>query len=361
MRTAHPKTTLPLESSFRFLGRSAWNETGTERLFWHASSGFEIAFRGRHVAMTLSGKPYDLPAKTAIVGIWIDDLQSIEPSRTVVLDEEHKHIEFKGLSDGDHVLRLVKRSEAIDSLVALQELVTDGSWLEAPRAKQIQIEVLGASNSCGYGILGRLGEPKTTANSTVFLTYAFQAARRLDADVSIVGASGWGVTRGYNTEGKPVPDKTLPYAYDYVGIDPDGTVVKSLPWNHRLRNHQAVVLNMGSNDFNAGNYLAMSAEDKDATKHLFQENYLSFLQHLRQVHPNAWIVCTYGMTGEADGFQALFESLTERANRTLGRVVLLRLNAAGTHGHPFGSDYHPNAETHLENAIRLADCLKALL
>lgn len=349
------------KTDLRRIGRSAWNDDQSALIVWHAGSGIEVAFRGGAVSVELTATPWDVPGKEAHVGVWIDDLEREEPFRTIVVDRESVRFEMADLAVGDHVLRLIKRSEATDSTLWIGSVQTDGEWRLAPHPKPLQIEVVGASNSCGYGTLGPLGRPKTTANSSVFAAFSYQAARRLHADVSIVAASGWGVTRGYNTGGKASLQKTLPVVYDYCGITPQGDATLDHPWTHEADSYQAIVLNMGSNDFNASNYEEMDDGHQKILQQNFSQTYVHFLRHLRAVHPNAWIVCTYGMSNENKRIKSFFERIIQETNADDGKILGLEMNQAGSNGHPFAVDYHPNPETHLENAVKLAECLRSVL
>jgi hypothetical protein len=349
------------KTDLRLIGRSAWTDDFASLTVWHAGCGFEAAFHGSVLRIELAGSPWNVPGKEVHVGIWIDDLKQEEPHRTVVLGKESVEIAFLDLGMQKHVVRLIKRSEAIDSTLTVHAVLTDGAWLEAPGPKPLQIEFVGASNSCGYGTLGPLGQPKTTANSSVFAAFSYQAARLLDADASIVSASGWGVTRGYNTEGQASVQKTLPFVYEHCGITPLGEATFNHPWRHPENTYHAIVLNMGSNDFNASNYNTLTDIQQSAFREDFARVYHAFLRRLRDLHPYAWIVCTYGMSNEDERIKAMFESIASEANKRSGKILALDMNRAGSKRHPFAVDYHPNPQTHLENAKKVATCLRAVL
>lgn len=348
-------------ASLRLIGRCVWDSSQRQLVAWHAGCGLEVAFEGSAVRIVFGATPVDIPQKAAHVGIWVDEANGNSPTHVVVIDEDPVVFEVHGLSPGRHRLKLLKRSEATDSTLRIYSIEIDGTWLEAPAPKPLQLEIVGASNSCGYGILGMLGQPKTSANSTVFDAFSYQTGLLLDADVSIVGASGWGVTRGYNTEGKPDFKRSLPYVYDYAGIAPTGYATIDNPWNHTKNQVHAVILNMGSNDFNASGYFQQTQEEQAAMRLHFQTVYRSFLKHVRETHPKAWIVCTYGMSNEKPHFTEMYESIGKEADRELGNVVAISMHAAGSLSQPFATDYHPNAVVHLENAKLLAQCLRNLV
>lgn len=355
-------TTKTFPNAFlRLIGRCVWESSQPLLLIWHAGSGLEVAFEGSAVRIVFGATPADVPQRTAHVGIWIDESNGSSPNHVVVIKKDLVVFEVDGLSPGRHRLKLLKRSEATDSTLRIHSIEIDGIWLEAPTAKPLQLEVVGASNSCGYGILGTLGQPKTTANSTVFDAFSYQAGLLLDADVSIVGASGWGVTRGYNTEGKPDFKRTLPYVYDFAGITSDGHATLDVPWNHEKNQYHAVILNMGSNDFNASGYFQQTQEEQAVMRVQFQNDYRSFLKHVRETHPNAWIICTYGMSNEKPHFTEMYETIGKEADRELGNVLAIPMHAAGSMSQPFATDYHPNAAIHKENAILLAQWITKLV
>src|SRR5438876_4759678 len=84
--------------------------------------------------------------------------------------------------------------------------------LDPPRARRRQIEVFGASVSCGYGDLGAAPCSFTYATESHYDTYAAVAARALDADLTVTAISGRGVIR--NSDGSTAG--TIPSLYERV-------------------------------------------------------------------------------------------------------------------------------------------------
>ncbi len=335
-------------SLVRFHGRTVYDPNTRSRVFYHTGSGFEVSFEGTSCQATFLASPSDIEMRIAHVVVWIDGIQTA----TIRLDAAKITVQLTtNLPNGIHTIRVAKRSEAADSWTAIQALFTDGRFLNPPPAKSRALEIVGASNTCGYGNIGAIGIPKSTANSNGMLGFGYRASELLDWDVSIVGASGWGLTRGYNTGGIPKNDATLPYAYRYPGILPDGSVDCAFgEWNETKSHPDAVLFNLGSNDFNAGEFAAMDAVAQAGFITEFQKCYVGFLQAVHQAHPDAKLVVTYGLTGEARRFGELYQTIAAKAKNLGIDALALELEAAGSNGNAFGSDYHPNTATHENNA-----------
>ncbi len=77
-----------------------------------------------------------------------------------------------GLPPGYHTVKVLKRSESIDSNTSLMILQTNGHFVNPPTAKPFMIEYIAASSSTGYGNLGSLSQNKTTENSYGLLGFA---------------------------------------------------------------------------------------------------------------------------------------------------------------------------------------------
>jgi lysophospholipase L1-like esterase len=340
----------------RFLGRTIFDPNTRSRVFYHTGSGFEVAFEGTRCLATFLSTPHDIESRQAYLVVWVDQVEK----QTVRLEQAKQEIILaESLPDGMHVVKVAKRSEAADTWTALQAILTDGNFLMPPKAKKRALTIVGASNSCGYGNIGAIGIPKSTANSNGMLGFGYRAAKILDWDVTIVGASGWGLTRGYNTGGVAKPDATLPYSYRYPGILPDGTVETRFGlWQFPHQHPDVILFNLGSNDFNASNYDQMNLDEKQTFVAAFEDAYGSFLAYVQEQHPATLLIVTYGLTGETKRLGPIYDSIVTTARAKGIQAIALELEAAGSNGNPFGSDYHPNQTTHENNAWIVASCIQ---
>ena len=101
-----------------------------------------------------------------------------------------------------------------------------------------------------------------------------------------------------------------------------------------------VVLNLGTND---GSYIT----DSDASyASKFPQDYADFLNTLRDKHPNAYILCTYGLMGK----NSQIDSGIRQAVQTLQDDKILYIPStvqdnSGASGHPYYTAQERFADT----------------
>ena len=107
---------------------------------------------------------------------------------------------FEGEEKRDAEIRLIKLSECTQSLLALQDIETDGETAPLPD-RPLRIEFIGDSITCGYGVEGKsVDEPFTTAAENAVKAYAFLTAEALNADAILTSFSGYGIVSGYTED-----------------------------------------------------------------------------------------------------------------------------------------------------------------
>ncbi|HRY78334.1 MAG TPA: hypothetical protein P5154_06190, partial [Candidatus Izemoplasmatales bacterium] len=118
----------------------------------------------------------------------------------------------------------------------------------------------------------------------------------------------------------------------------------------------------GTNDFNASGYASMTPENKTALVNAYRDAYTAFLIKLHNIHPQAQIIVAYGLMGDAltVGPSTLEAVANAEAQIGDGILSIFVMEAAGTLSNPYGSNYHPNVRTSMNNAIQLADFISEL-
>lgn len=342
----------------RWLGRTRFDpETGVRSVFYTAS-GFEVRFSGTFLEGLFLAPQLSDPERGPRLAVFLDGEEDPRKADLLVLRESRsRQILVSGLPGGIHTVRVLKRSEALEGDLGIVSLSTDGTFLPAPEGNPFRIQYVGDSTLAGFGnFSASVDEPKTPANSDGLWDLAYLSAYAHGADFSVVCSSGWGISRGWNTPGGARdPMNSIPAAYECVAIDGSNTIRRDWgPWDFSLFRPDLLVIALGTNDFNAPGYDQMAPAGKKDLRDSFVSDYLTFLKRLSVLHPGVPVLLVWGIMADAWRIgEAEREVLAQASVSLPGRYAGLEVVAAGT-THPFGSSYHPQAETHVEAAAALS-------
>jgi len=265
---ALPLKVSPMDPHLRTSGRFDWRDPAGPRCSW-PGTGMQIAFTGRDINVLLkdSGEDY--------YNVVVD---GGPPSILATKPGQERYALARDLPAGRHDVQLFKRTESFVGTTQFLgfELDGDASLEETPEPPGHHIEIIGDSISCGYGNEAHdPGEPSSPATENNFLAYGALTARELGADYSCIAWSGR----------KMWPDNTIPEIYRRtLPQDPTST------WDHSLYPPDAVLVNLGTNDFREG------IPEPGPWSLAYRE----FVQRLRSLYPGAHIFCAIGpmMTDE---------------------------------------------------------------
>lgn len=152
-----------------------------------------------------------------------------------------------------------------------------------PKAKKRKLEFVGNSITCGCDVLvPLLGMEFDPIYEDSYYGYAGQTAKILEAEAHVICSSGHGLN--VNVDG--TTEHLLPEVYSKTGTQSPS----SIAWDHNKWHPDAIVINMGTNDFVSG--MIDSAD--------FVNSAIDFVQEIRSYHPKAKIVLLDGpmLTGE---------------------------------------------------------------
>ncbi|MDD3122232.1 MAG: SGNH/GDSL hydrolase family protein [Candidatus Izemoplasmatales bacterium] len=350
--------TLKNQEYVRFLGRTYYDESISATTIYSTASGFEVGFYGTSLEATFLATNTSSISKQPYFIVFLDGETDPTKGNTFILyASEVSYTLVSGLGEGYHHIRIVKRSEATDSVFSLKSISTDGSFAALPTEKTLKIQFIGASTMMGYGNLAaKPSESKSTENSNGMFAYPYLTSYMLDSEISILGASGWGISRGYNTGGVIDAVKNIPNAFDYVGIDNNAEVLTALPkWNQSSFVPNIIVVNLGSNDFNSSGYDSMSSVNQTAFVEQFVINYVDFLTKLHTYFPDAIIICAYGILSDNTAIENATLEVVSEANTAFSSVYGFKMTTGSVLDFSFGSDYHPSIQTHLVAANDLVN------
>jgi lysophospholipase L1-like esterase len=184
-----------------------------------------------------------------------------------------------GLTAGTHDVLVLRRDEAFDGPTRFLgfDFGAGGELLTLPVPPARRIEVVGDSISAGFcDETAGTQAPFTPATENEYLAYGPVTARSLGADVHVVAWSGKGMYR--NLDGTTT--ETVPLLWERT-VPTD----QASHWDPSQWVADAVVINLGTNDYNA--------KGADPTT-AYQATYLQFVTRLRSVYPGAFLFCAVG-------------------------------------------------------------------
>lgn len=336
-------------NAVKHLGRTYYSD---KDILWCAfsGSGAEFKFSGKKCTVKITGDAVSITNEFdnhARIGIYVDDKRVIDDmvdkwqKEYVIIDEEEVT---------DAVIRIVKLSESAMSTFGIVSINVEGGKIEPAEKKELFIEFIGDSITCGYGVDDDNPDHHfSTKTEDVTKAYAYRTAEILNADYSMVAISGYGIISGYTSTDDPVPEQTIPQYYDTLGFS-YGSFADKKPqdilWDFTQRQPDIVVINLGTND-------STYTKGKEDRESLFGREYNAFIKKVRERNPDATIICSLGIMGAQ-----LYPALENAVNTYIkekgdNKIELLKFDLQ-SHEDGYGADWHPSEATHIKAAQKLA-------
>ncbi len=319
-------------------GRHTYNKSGALLLTWPLS-GFMMNFKGERAIIHFTDNNFDGPTlPNDIHPIYVSVEIDGRRQRFAVGRVDEK-ILLDDLGAGEHTLVLHRVSEGdIPIAVACVEVFGDMCGvLTPPKLPELRMEFIGDSITCGFGILGSADSVKYESfEEDAGITYAALTAKAFDADIRATAKGGHGIVCDYNGEYKYL----IPEFFERVHS------VKSENHDFSSWIPHVAVINGGTND---------SGGKLDAKT--FIDGAAAFIDRVREVYPDAYIVWAYGMMG-SDYEEVLDKYIAER-KADGDKVYYVSLPYTGDDGK--GAGAHPNVIAHKRAARVLTDALHEIL
>ncbi|MDF9841686.1 MULTISPECIES: SGNH/GDSL hydrolase family protein [unclassified Paenibacillus] len=343
------------ENHVKIIGRTHYYKD----VRWLALSGSGVAFTfyGRKAEITLKG---DSIASTgnnlARIGIYVNGVRVIDEQINQPLVT---YTVFESDTEQEITVTVIKLSEAAMSTAGIQAIRVDAAEGIKPAPAGIyKIEFIGDSITCGYGVDDEAGtQAFSTATEDVTKAYAYQTARKLEADYSMVSYSGYGIITGYTENDQKLTTHLLPDYYEQVGKSEgrfDNTLLpQELTWDFSRFVPDLIVINLGTND---DSY----TKDDTVRQAEYAREYAGFLETVRRCNPHAKILCTLGIMG--DRLYPYVEQAVSRYTEETGdtNISSMKFDVQQA-ADGYASDFHPSPVTHHKAAGKLADRIKELM
>ncbi|MGC4094479.1 MAG: SGNH/GDSL hydrolase family protein [Polyangiaceae bacterium] len=321
------------QSSLRFVGRVDRSDPAGARFAW-SGSGFVARFQGSSVSVKLSAGQFT---------VLVDGAEKPK----LVADGNMTEL-ASGLAPGEHTVEVYRRTEANQGESQLLGIdFGSGKALPPSPAPARRLEIVGDSITCGYGNEGPNRDCHFSPDTeNHYLSYAALTARALGAELHTIAWSGKGVVCNYGDGASSCVDP-LPTYYE-----------RTLParadsrWDFSQWQAQAVVVNLGTNDFST---------QEDPTPAEFEAAYKALLARIRTNYPEATILLTNGpMLGGAD--LTLVRTSLQNIVTSLNDPKIKAFELAPTaEADGWGCDWHPSLATHRKMADQLTAVLKTAL
>jgi len=316
------------EPSVRWLGRVAPKANGA-RMSW-SGTGFVAHFQGTDAHATVKTDNVDY------FEIEVDGVRHVLTTQA----GSHDYDLTPGLGSGEHSLTFWRRTEPNNGAVDVGPISFTGTLLAPLPAPTRRLEIVGDSISVGYGTECKTsGEAFTYATENNYITYEAIAARTMAADLVVVAWSGLGMYRPCcNQTGDEMPARYL----TTIPNDAD-------KWDFSRYTPDAVLVNLGTNDFGMG--------DPGAP---FQDAYVAFVTGVRSRYAAAhlYLAVSPMLSGDKRTQQKAYLNnvLSARSKAGDKNLSIIEFAEPAADGWACG---HPNAATHAIMATAFENALKA--
>ncbi len=298
--------------------------------YWHQWPGtyFEGRFRGTGVAVRVNDS-------VNILDIFIDG----QLVRTISKPGDGQ-VEFNGLTDSEHSVRVEKRTEAAWTSAQFTGIfVPDAAEVLSVKPRARQIEFIGDSYTVGYGNTSSKREcpgDGVWATTQTQLAFGPLTAKHFDADYRVNAISGRGIVRNYNGSA----GLHLPEAYPNIINLENASILDSNmaadDWTP-----QVVVIGLGTNDFSTPLNPGEKWKTRDELQKDYVASYVAFVQGLRATNPDAYFILM--ATDQANGeiqthVKKVLDELKARGETRIAFIPMNGLTFEGCDWHPSTAD-----------------------
>ena len=317
------------------------------RIHWSDSLTADFNYPGVTAMLNFNGTGLAMTAKPGS-GQFMVEIDHGDAFKINFTDSVSTIVLADSLPCGEHSARIayaIEGHEKQPSIRGFEIFGPDAKLLTAPQRPDLKIEFIGNSITCGYGTEADSGQVHFSYdNENHTLSYAYLTARALDADFNVVAKSGIGVYRSYGGPREGTPGNRMPDLYDRtLFYTPD------YEWDHNSFRPDIICINLGTNDTSLELF----------EPELFEAKYNEFLDHLREIQPQAKIVILNGPMLNGKWLEIVRTSLDRVAE---GRDGVYRFDFSPCTGElGYGADFHPSRAQAVQMAQELIPYLQSML
>ena len=252
--------------------------------------------------------------------------------KNIVLDNDYDDVTL--LTDvpyGTHEVMILRQTNVYMSIANLYSITIEGSLLPCQKKERF-IEYIGDSYTTGYSLQGPGENGYDTDLDDPLEAYAFQSAKNLGVDYSLVAYSGAGFAFGYT-------DFTVPEVYPYLNYFRDEETYYT-----PNRMADLAIVNLGTNDVAKVGFYGSRKEVKEGVATLVGDIYT--------FHGEIPIAFLTDATHENND-SLIQEALKENFPETEFNFIYLSTNDGAYNG-------HPSKECGNRQGMELADSLREL-
>ena len=337
------------------------------KYFNYSASGFCFVMKGKKAVAHIVSDPENWDENTrAVLAVYVNQGEDLswaslpsEADKKITLNEkENTCVLFESEEEKTVCIWVFRISEAAFGYAGFKDMEIDGQRLRTKTiglGKDLNLEVIGDSITCGYGIEGVWEKDSfTTQQQRADKSYAFLTAKGLNANLQCCSWSGIGIISNYvDPATAKLPDVhwLMPALWPYtdkslslrLGLEPE-------VWDAAKFYPDIVLIHLGTNDQSWVNG--------------HEERRLEYVSGLRQlieaVHRrtcSSRICCCLGVMGQelCDSVSEAVELFSKDFPDTKIKVVKFPVQDPAD---GIAADWHPSGKTHQKMADILIKELK---
>lgn len=322
------------------------------RVVRSAPAAIRFGYPGVTVRFDVEGNAISLRASSTSAQSRLQVLIDGSAPRSVLLPQGTSDVVLATeLSPGRHSFEVVHQTETWLGIVTLEGLVLSEKTrlLPAPPRPSRRLLFIGDSVTCGEALHRAPGCKKDSSWWDAYDSYGMRSGRALSAETQLVCFGGRGLIRDW--QGKT---DVLNAPQFFQRALPDASTPE--PWDHATFVPDAVIISLGTNDFN----LALGPFPDRET---FVTAYVTFLREIRARHPTAHVLITEGaIVNDADPARPQRTVLRDYLAETARRLGDEKVHVVPSSHYPGDAcDAHPTAEQHAAMARDLEPHLRRVL